>query len=353
MQTFVEMSKSQAALARSVKPGLSRVRLDGATSDSTGKSSPRFDFSFARISVDAPKRAHDQPEDRKGVRKERPKEEAKSPATEEREGTEHKATVHAGHPGLHEEPEKNEELKVASDIGLEFKQQKTDSVASEKGEKKDKVASGVTLGSLSQPDGGKVDADSFGTETYDADFNGVTHSFAKKVCTISGTLDVTCEWGARSRGRKDVPSGSSPVVSATNWPDIVKDLTPEKDPPYISPRKEYYSRDLTERHEISHGKDDFDRTKSTGMGLVKTSLEKNTVTPKNVDKKLPKMLKDAKAVVVKDVKDYYEGTGTDHSSYAGEIRAYKKGKPAYEALAADVEKHGKTLRIPRQTKRRP
>ena len=165
------------------------------------------------------------------------------------------------------------------------------------GGKKDKVASGVTLGSLSQPDDGKVDADSFGNQTYDADFNGVSHSFAKKVCTISGTLDVTCRWGAHSRGRKDVPSGSASVVTAESWPDIKKDLTPKKDAPYISPRKEYYSRDLTERHEIFHGKDDFGRTKSTGMGIVKASLEKNTVTPKNVDKKVPKILKEAKDAV--------------------------------------------------------
>jgi hypothetical protein len=89
------------------------------------------------------------------------------------------------------------------------------------------------------------------------------------------------------------------------------------------------------------------------MGLVKASLEKNTVTPKNVEKKLPKMLKDAKAAVVDDVSAYYQGTGTNHSSYAGEIRAYKKFKPDYEALADAVEKHGKTLKIPRQTKRRP
>jgi hypothetical protein len=257
---------------------------------------------------------------------------------------------------LADEVDEGKEVQVASDIGLNLQTKKVDDVSAGfgglLGGKNDKVASGVKLGSLSQPDDGKVDADSFGTEKYDADFNGVSHSFAKKVCTISGMLDVTCRWGARNRGRKDVPSGTSPVVTAESWPDIKKDLTPAKDAPYKSPRKEYYSRDLTERHEIFHGKEDFDRTKSTGMGIVKASLEKNTVTPKNAATKIPKILKEAKDAVKKDVKDYYEGGGTDHDSYAGEIRAYLKGKPDYEALADAVEKHGKTLRIPRNTRRR-
>jgi hypothetical protein len=253
--------------------------------------------------------------------------------------------------GPGEELHEAEELKVASNVGLNLKQKKADGVSGFEGRKKDKVASGVTLGSLSQPDNAKVDPDEFGHETYDAKINGVTRSFAKKVCTISGTLDVTCQWGAHSRDREDVPSPTAPVVTAESWPDIKKDLTPAKDSPFKSPRKKYYSRDLTERHEIFHGKDDFGRTKSTGMGIVKASLEKNTVTPKNVDKKIPKILKDAEAAVEKDVQDYYEGGGTDHDSYAGEIRAYLKGKPDYEALADAVEKHGKTLRIRRNTRR--
>jgi hypothetical protein len=349
MQTFAEKPKAQVVPARSATSGSWQPpHMAVMKPESTARNSLGFDFSFARISVDAPKRAHDQPEDPKGVRTTMIKdmERVQSPGAEELESA---GNEMGGESGLRERHQEGEELKVASGIGLNFKQKKVEGMS---GGKKDKVAAGVTLGSLSQPDGGKVDAGSFGSETYDADFNNVTHNFAKKVCTISGTLDVTCEWGTRRRDRKDVPSGTAPVVNATNWPDIKKDLTPDKDPPYMSPRKEYYSQDLTERHEIFHGTDDYGRTKSTGMGLVKASLEKNTVTPKNVDKKLPKMLKDAKAAVVKDVKDYYEGTGTDHSSYAGEIRAYLKGKPHYEALAAGVEKHGKTLRIPRNTRRR-
>ena len=354
MQAFAEKPKVQVVPARSATSGSWKPRhMAEMKPESTARNSLGFDFSFARISVDAPKRAHDQPADPKGVKTTKIKEmeRVQSPVAEELESA---GDETGGEPGLREEPREGEELKVASGIGLNFKQKKVEGISGGvSGGKNDKVASGVTLGSLSQPDGGKVNAGSFGTETYDADFNGVSHSFAKKICTISGTLDVTCEWGTRRRGRKDVPSGTAPVVTATSWPVIKKDLTPDKDPPYMSPRKEYYSQDLTERHEIFHGTDDFDRTKNTGMGIVKTSLEKNTVTPKNADKKIPKFLKDAKAAVVKDVKDYYEGTGTDHSSYAGEIRAYLKGKPHYEALADDVEKHGKTLRIPRQTKRRP
>jgi hypothetical protein len=354
MQTFADRLKVQVAPTRSAGFGVWKApQKTDWKPHSVGRDSSGFDFNFARIPIHAPKRAYDQPVDSKGMQTKKVKEleRVPTPVSEELEGAGNEIE---GERGGGEGVAETQEMKVASGIGLNFKQKKMEETPGVvAGKKKDKVASGVTLGSLSQPDGGKVDADSFGTETYDADFNNVTHSFAKKVCTISGALDVTCQWGTRRRGRTDVPSGTSPVVTATNWPDIKKDLTPDKNSPYKSPRKEYYSQDLTERHEIYHGADDYGRTKSTGMGLVKASLEKNTVTPKNVDKKLPKMLKDAKAAVVKDVKDYYEGTGTDHDSYAGEIRAYLKGKPHYEALADSVEKHGKTLRIPRQTKRRP
>jgi hypothetical protein len=356
MQTFADKPKMRVLPVKSAVSGLWKApQTTDWMPDPVGRNSLGFDRSFAGIPIHAPKRAHDQPADPKGVQttKIEETEKVQSPAFEEMENAENEM----GEPGFGEGPEETQEMKVASGIGLNFKQEKMDDVPGGSGGgvtggKSDKVASGVTLGSLSQPDDLKIKAGKFGSETYDAKFN-VSHSFAKKVCTISGTLDVTCRWGTRSLGKHDVTSGTSPVVTAGNWPDIKRDLTPAKDAPYKSPRKEYYSRDLTERHEIYHGTEDFGRTKSTGMGIVKASLESNTVTPKNADKKIPKILKDAKAAVEKDVKDYYEGGGTDHDSYAGEIRAYLKGKPDYEALADDVEKHGKTLRIPRQTKRRP
>jgi hypothetical protein len=355
MQTFAEKPKVVAVSAKLATPALWGARQRAELKpESVGRNSLGFDFSFARIAVNAPKRAYDQPIDPKGVTKKIKEEVRVQPAeSEEREGVAERTAGLGGGVGLREEHNEGEEVKVASDIGLNLQQKKVDDLSGGvSGGKKDKVASGVTLGSLSQPGNGKVEAGSFGHETYDADFKGVSHSFAKKVCTISGTLDVTCQWGTHSRNRKDVPSGTAPVVTAESWPDIKKDLTPEKDAPYISPRKEYYSKKLTENHEIFHGTDDFDRTTNTGMGLVKTSLEKNTVTPKNADKKIPKFLKDAKAALVSDIENYYEGTGTDHSSYAGEIRAYLKGKPDYEALVDEVEKHGKTLRIRRNTRRR-
>ena len=355
MQTFADKPKTQVLPARSAVSGWWKApqKADWKP-DSVGRDSLGFDFNFERIPIHAPKRAHDQPADPKGVHTTKIKEKGRgqAPVSEEQESGVDATATRGEESELGEEGKEGQEMKVASDIGLNLKQKKMDDVSDgASGGKKDKVASGVKLGSLSQPGGGKVNPDSFGTETYDADFKGISHSFAKKVCTISGTLDVTCQWGTRSRGRKDVPSGTAPVVTAESWPDIKKDLTPEKDPPYNSPRNEYYSKKLTELHETNHGIDDFDRTKSTGMGIIKTSLEKNTVTPKNADKKIPKFLEDAKTALESDITKYYEGTGTDHDSYAGEIRAYFKGKPHYEALVAEVEKHGKTLRIRRNTRR--
>ena len=75
MQTFADKPKVQAVSARS---GLWRAPQKTDWKPDSVKSGPLgFDFSFARISVDAPKRAHDQPIDPKGVQTKKIKEEVK------------------------------------------------------------------------------------------------------------------------------------------------------------------------------------------------------------------------------------------------------------------------------------
>jgi hypothetical protein len=253
-----------------------------------------------------------------------------------------------------EEPEE-EPMKVAADIGLNFTQPKKDGVG---GGANDKVASGVGIGTHTQPPGKtveeKADEVVFGSTSYESSFSGRSHKFSHHVCTISAKLDVSSPWGTRGEGRTDVPSATDGVVTARTWPKIKSDLMPIDDPPFSSPRDKYYSKKLVEKHELFHGTDEFGWTQKSGLGIVKESLEAETVTVKGADKEVPVLLSTAKGKLDDAREKYYKGHGKDHDTYSGELRAYSNGVGAYRKLAADVEKQGKSLGgPPRQTKRRP
>jgi hypothetical protein len=288
-----------------------------------GKSSSGLDYNFARIPLFAPE----------------------SGATRDQAPSQKKDG---------EEPEE-EGMKVAADIGLSFTQPKRDEIGSGAN---DKVASGVGIGKHTQPPGKaveeKADEVVFGSTGYESSFSGKSHKFSHGVCTITAKLDVSSPWGTRDEGRTDVPSATDSVVTAKSWPKIKSDLTPIDDPPFSSPRDKYYSKELVEKHELFHGTDEFGWTERSGLGIVKESLEAETVTVKGADKEVPVLLSAAKGKLDDAREKYYKGHGKDHDTYSGELRAYSKFVGAYRKLAADVEKHGKSLMgPPRQTKRRP
>lgn len=313
MWTYAEKYKPAAVRAKSASSGLWKDR-EKAEGKSMGKTSPGFAFSLAGIPIDPPMQASDKP------------------------------TNGGERPG-------EERMKVVADIGLSFSQQKRSGV---RGGSKDSVVSRVGIGSFSQPSGGHVDSGDFGTTSYEASFSGESHPFAHGKCTISAKLDVTSEFGTTDLGRTDVPSATDAVVTARSWPKIKSDLTPENDPPFRSPREEYYSEALVERHEKFHGTDEFDWTKRVGLGIVKDSLEAETVTFRKANTEVPGILDAAKDKLYDAREKYYHGHGKDHDHYSGELRAYADGVGAYRKLAKDVEKQGRSLMgTPRQTKRRP
>ena len=78
MHTFADKPKVQVSPARSALSGLWRSRQKADWKPvSVQRESLGFDFSFARISVDAPKRAHDQPIDSSSVQTKKIEEEMK------------------------------------------------------------------------------------------------------------------------------------------------------------------------------------------------------------------------------------------------------------------------------------
>ena len=228
---------------------------------------------------------------------------------------------------------------VVANISLKVSQPKTDR---RNGSKQDTVVSGVKVGPLTQPGGRAVSP--FGAEFYEPAFTGVSYAFAGGKCTISATLDVICPWGTANGGDTDVPSGTAPVITAANWRAIKADLAPGATSPFKSPRNTYYSQALVERHEKFHGTDDFGWTTASGLGIVNTFLQAGTVASASAAADVATLVDGARTKLISENFKFYQGGGTSHDSFAGEIRAYADGRPHYQALADAVEAHGKTLK---------
>jgi len=241
-------------------------------------------------------------------------------------------------------------IPVVANLGIGPLQQPEANDVSASG-KHDAVSSGVSLGTFSQPGGRAVGA--FGEEFYEPAFSGISWAFSGGKCAITAKLDPICPWGTNSGGDTDVPSATDPVVTATTWKAIHDDLQPASTSPFKSPRTKYYSQALVERHEKFHGTDDLGWTTSTGLGVAKTSLEAGSVTPPatpadaaRVGADVTNLLNTARTKLIAENFTFYKGAGTDHDSFAGEIRAYADGKTEYQKLADAVEAQGKKLAAP-------
>jgi len=238
---------------------------------------------------------------------------------------------------------KPDAVPVVANISHRFSQPRIDNSA---GRKHDAAVSGVTMGSFSQP-GGRPKSQ-FGAEDYEPAFTGIKYTFAGGKCTITASLDTICPWGTNAGGDIDVPSANAPVVTIDSAPAIKADLQPGAVTPFKSPRTKYYSQALVEQHEKFHGTDDYGWTTSTGLGIVKASIEAGTVSKATAAADVHKLIDDARTKLIAENFKWYKGAGTSHDSFAGEIRAYADGKPAYQQLADAVGKRGESLQMRKQ-----
>ncbi|MGA2046968.1 MAG: hypothetical protein ABSG96_04720 [Terracidiphilus sp.] len=247
----------------------------------------------------------------------------------------------AAGPRVAADPASPDAAPVTANFNIRFSQPK---VAVSGGGKYDPVTSGVTMGAFSQPGGRAVNA--FGKEFYEPAFTGISYAFAGGKCTISGTLDTICPWGTNAGGDTDVPSATDPVVTKTSFPQIKADLTPEAASPFKSPRDQFYSQSLVERHEKFHGTDDLGWTTGTGLGIVKTQLEAGSVAAATAAADVARVVDQARVKLIAENLTWYKGGGASHDSFAGEIRAYADGRPLYQALADAVDRQGAILSTP-------
>ncbi len=239
------------------------------------------------------------------------------------------------------DPASPDAVPVTANFNIRFSQPQ---VAIAGGGKTDPVVSGLTMGTFSQPGGRPVSP--FGEESYEPAFTGISYAFAGGKCTISGTLDTICPWGTNAGGRTDVPSATDAVVTKDNFTQIRADLTPGAASPFKSPRTQFYSQALVERHEKFHGTDDLGWTTGTGLGIVKTQLEAGSVAAATAAADVAHAVDQARVKLIAENLTWYKGGGASHDSFAGEIRAYADGRPQYQALADAVDRQGAILSTP-------
>jgi hypothetical protein len=153
----------------------------------------------------------------------------------------------------------------------------------------------------------------------------------KKAFKVTARANVTITWEVQSglgpSNQVSIGSATDPSITKTNWPDVVKDLTPDKGG--VTPRTKFWCRDLTEQHELHHAKE----LKAFLPAAVKTvNTWLNAQTVKDVNEVNTQLTYVPSRV--------YEAL-TDKYMPGSEERAYRALGPSFKARADAIRKRGK------------
>ena len=193
-------------------------------------------------------------------------------------------------------------------------------------------------------------APAFGQMNPTYSMSGISYAAAASAITVTATVNGGFQWGINSGGCVDVPTATDAVVTSAAhpssgkkvWETIRDDLKPSAASPHKSPRTNYWSAALTERHEKFHAQDFKQWCETVGMADITTFLASKTVTAQS---EVRAHLTAAISRLSRGAIEYYLGGSSDpgHSNRAGEITAYADGQPHYQALADAVEVQGRAL----------
>jgi hypothetical protein len=153
--------------------------------------------------------------------------------------------------------------------------------------------------------------------------------------TVTADLKQTVNWDTRAtegpNKQKNVGNDTDPVLTKTNYPQVVKDLTPDtSDLKGRPPRDQFWAKDLTETHELYHVKDYVDIARK-GSGDAEKWLGGQTASKKE---DVPALLDTAWTNQIFNVWDKF----TDPP--AVEERAYSDGAPLYKGRADSIKVKG-------------
>jgi len=177
-------------------------------------------------------------------------------------------------------------------------------------------------------------ANQFGVTTTKVNIKNVNAVAAGGAFQVSGAVDVSARWSVHSRGRTDVPYFAAPAVTATTYLQVAKDLKPNMSSDGgRPPRKQYWAKDLTERHERFHADERTGKYGKAAFEFAKSWLAAQT------------------ASTAEEAKDHAdEVPGKMFESYNAsfvpgkENRAYGDGAIAYRVRSDMAREYGESLK---------
>lgn len=201
--------------------------------------------------------------------------------------------------------------------------------------KTDAVRGELSMGSSLKKGSITLKATSFGQEHVEYQVDSAAWKKADGRVKVSARVFLDIHWDIQSTGNKDVSGPEDAEVKKESWDKIVADLTPSASG--RAPRKKYWAKDLTERHERFHASDDIGRTKLY-IPTAQSWLTNQTVTAEDsvvgrikTSFEVVKLLETVRSNVEADGWAYYDKAGG-----AGEDRAYAEGKEAYQKRADEI-----------------
>ena len=178
------------------------------------------------------------------------------------------------------------------------------------------------------------------TLPYTHAISGITVTRAAGTFTVAATVDNPITFQVRTTtgpdGQLDIAADTDSDITATNYPTVVSDLTPDmSDLNGRPPRATFFARDLTVRHERFHADEDVVHGQS-GVTLARNWL--NTQTAGSVA--------DVNALLAQ-VPARVAATVDAAMAYPGrEERAYADGAPLYLARANAIKTKGDAGQYP-------
>jgi hypothetical protein len=156
---------------------------------------------------------------------------------------------------------------------------------------------------------------------------GPTATPSNGTFTITGTINARITFWVDGGTRRDIASDTDPNITQANYPDVVRDLTPSpaavnkggtslfKNQP---PRKGFWAKDLTIKHERFHGREDV---KFGKVGLDQAQKWLNNQTAKDLDA-VGDLLNHINPMITKTVDAAMALPGRENRAYADGAQEY-------------------------------
>ena len=152
--------------------------------------------------------------------------------------------------------------------------------------------------------------------------------------TVTATAQCTIRWQVHAAGgllptRTNVESETDAAITKDNYTQVASDLMPRKTKPRRSPRAQFWSRDLTIKHEKFHADERANNYGKEAFKFAQTWLNTQTATSEEQAKehadKVPSKMSESFSASYKP---------------RCEHRAYDDGAPLYEARAKKIKGRG-------------